>query len=140
MKPCDSSITFHDFGLTTTADLLDSAAEAVTKALKSPDPEAVHKGRVAIRRFQQSLRLFDQFLRKKGVKQVRRELKSIMTPAGELRNCDIAIGLLRRAKADATALKTKRLEARSAFLEALGEVAQADPADRWRKSLELPAE
>jgi len=140
VKPCDPNAEFRGFALTVTAELLDSAAEAMATAGDSPDPEAVHKMRVAIRRFQQSLRLFRQFLRRRGVKQVRRELKAVMTPAGELRNCDIAIGLIRRAKGEASVLKVRRMESRSALVEALGEVVQADLGLRWRKALELSGE
>src|SRR4051812_10445360 len=100
MKPCDPSVTFRAFSVATVGDLLGDAAEAMLKAAESPDAEAVHKLRVSIRRFQQGLRLFSQFLARRGTRQIRRELKSIMGPAGELRNFDIAIGLVRRAKGD----------------------------------------
>jgi CHAD domain-containing protein len=140
VKPCDPDVTFKRFGLATTEDLLHAAAEAVNRAVESPDPEAVHKMRVAIRRFQQGLRLFRQFLRKRAVQQVRRELKRIMEPAGQLRNFDIAIGLVRRAKADTADLKERRLHARNALVEALREIAQADLAVRWRNTLEFGVE
>src|SRR4051794_12063129 len=110
MSPCDPAATFRGFGESTTSELLESAAKAMSEALKSPHPEAVHKMRVSIRRFQQSLRLFSKFLKKRGVREVRRELKTVMDPAGQLRNYDIAIGLVRRAKADTSALRERRLQ------------------------------
>jgi CHAD domain-containing protein len=138
MNPCDPDFTVRDFGLAKTASLLDDAAAAIQRASDAPDIEAVHKMRVAIRRFQQALRLFSQFLRKRGVRRVRRQLKELMDPAGELRNHDIAIGLMRRAKLDSASLKEKRLAARADFVEAVRLVARQDLADRWRKALELP--
>lgn len=137
MNPCEPTADFRSFGIAATAELLDSAAEAVLLALESPDAEAVHKLRVSIRRFQQGLRLFAQFLRKKGVKAVRRELKSILQPAGELRNCDIAIDLLRRTEADTAELVRNRQQARTALLQILLKVGEARPGPHWRKLLAL---
>src|SRR4051812_43605990 len=85
--------TMRAFGQRKTLELLEGAAKAIGKASEDPNEEAVHKMRVSIRRFQQSLRLFQQFLPSKGIRQVRGELKRIMEPAGELRNCDIALTL-----------------------------------------------
>jgi hypothetical protein len=65
-------------------------------------------------------------------------LKELMEPAGDLRNYDIAVGLVRRAKLDTTALMEKRLAVRACFVEAVRLVARQDLADRWRKALELP--
>lgn len=139
MKSCDPEILLREFGFSTTAELLSEAAVAMLLAAESPDEEAVHRMRVSIRRFQQSLRLFSSVLREKGVKRVRRELKSVMEPAGELRNHDIAIQLVRGAKASTAALQQRRAAAREQFLAALRTVAQADLQDRWREALDIPA-
>lgn len=139
MKSCDPEILLREFGFATTTDLLSEAAAAMQHAAESPDEEAVHRMRVSIRRFQQSLRLFSPVLREKGVKRVKRELKSVMEPAGELRNHDIAIGLARGAKASTAALQERRGVAREQFLMALRTVAHDDLADHWRDALEIPA-
>jgi len=60
--------------------------------------DAIHDLRVSIRRLHQFLRLFRQFFPRSGRKQIRRELSALMAQAARVRNCDIALELLQRAK------------------------------------------
>lgn len=125
----------REYGVCMTLEKLDDAAGALRNALHEPDEEAVHKARVSIRRLQQSLRLFRQFFRESGVEQIRREMKSIMNPAGVVRNHDIAAGLVKGAWRPTAAFRQEREQARTELLDALRAVVQEDLADRWRKVL-----
>jgi CHAD domain-containing protein len=131
MKTCGPDVSTGIFAQAQTAELVTVAAAAICRASESPDEEAVHKMRVSIRRLQQALRLFPQFLRKGAVKSIRRELKRIMEPAGELRNCDIALGLLRRAGQDAPEVRARHVAARQNLSEVLGRAVRDDLRARW---------
>lgn len=137
MKACDPQITMRAFGVSATEELLQRASEAVRIAGESPNAEAVHKMRVSIRRLQQSLRLFHQYFNKRGVKKVRRDLKRIMDPAGELRNHDIALRLVRRSGGNAEPLIEQRLSAKRALREVLAGVAEKGTGEQWRSILGL---
>lgn len=128
--------TMREFGISETHTLLESAAKGIRKAADNPDEEAVHKMRVGIRRFQQSVRLFGQFFRPKGLRQVKSDLKSVMTPAGELRNCDIAIRLVGPKSSASRVLATRRQEAQNALTTVLHELGSEDLVARWKGELE----
>jgi hypothetical protein len=65
------------------------------------------------------------------VKSIRRELKRIMEPAGELRNCDIALGLPRRAGQDAPEVRARHVAARQNLSEVLRRAVRDDLRARW---------
>jgi CHAD domain-containing protein len=69
---------------------------------ESPDAEAVHDLRVALRRFSQVLRIFKACFRGKEARKIRREVKQMMGLAAEVRNCDIALKLMAKAQRRAT--------------------------------------
>jgi CHAD domain-containing protein len=136
-----SGTTMRDFGTAETRELVQTAAKQIHRALDDPNEEAVHKMRVSIRRLQQGLRLFGQFLREKGVKSLRRELKQIMVPAGELRNCDIALTIAVARGGVAAVLRYRRQQARTVLDRAVAEVAGTGSLDeRWCRKLGLPNE
>lgn len=137
MKACNPSSGMERFGVDVTRGLLENAASAIQAAAASPGEEEVHKMRVAIRRFQQGLRLFGMFLRKRGVRKVKLELRSVMEKAGELRNYDIALGLVRGKNANTAGLRANRVAARSALLDALNGVVEPTLPDRWSRELEI---
>lgn len=137
MKPCEAGKTMEQFGLAKTTSLLESAEKAIRRAAENPDEEAVHKMRVSIRRLQQAIRLFRQFLPKRGVKRVRADLKKLMKPAGELRNYDIALELLRRFGYPLTDMKERRIVAKHSLLAALAAVSHEDAGERWAGLLGL---
>ena len=60
--------------------------------------EAIHNLRVGIRRLSECLREFGDFFPPRRAKKVRSHLKEVMNLAGEVRNRDIAIALLKKAK------------------------------------------
>jgi CHAD domain-containing protein len=68
------------------------------RAMRIPeDAEAIHDLRVAIRRFTQCLRTFEQFLNRKHARKMRRRLRRLMDSCGAARNVDIACGVLEAA-------------------------------------------
>src|SRR5215831_13431824 len=88
--------------------LLGRLAFQIKRTLHSHDPEAVHDLRVAIRRLTQALAISKSFLPPRAVKKIRRRTKAIMTLAGAVRDCDIALKLVTRSQAqDAAALEAK---------------------------------
>lgn len=135
MTPCSPDVSMEAFARLQTAGLVRVAATAIERAAESPDAEAVHKMRVSIRRLQQALRLFRDFLKGKGVRRIRRELKAIMEPAGELRNYDIALGLLRKSRQDAPEIRARHLASRQMLLQVLASTGGADLENRWMAEL-----
>jgi CHAD domain-containing protein len=131
--------TMQEFGVLKTQQALDVLVEALCGAAESLDEESVHKVRVSIRRFQQSLRLFRQYLRPNGVKRVKTDLKSVMDLAGELRNRDIAIALVSKARGDTAGLEAQRAECHRAMEQELRAKATPYLAEFWRMELGLEA-
>jgi CHAD domain-containing protein len=74
-----------------TVRLLDRLAFQLCAARHSYNPEAVHDLRVAIRRFSQALVVFKRWFRRKDLKKIRKSLKALMSAAGAVRDCDIAL-------------------------------------------------
>ncbi len=83
-----------------TAILLRRLAFEVNRAAKSCNEETVHDLRVAIRRLSRCLQAFSQFYPKGSAKKVRRRLKTLMKPAGAVRDLDIALDLVADAGVD----------------------------------------
>ena len=73
---------------------LERLAVEIREVVKSGDSDAVHDLRVAVRRFWQALSVFKLCFRGKALHNIRRQLKRIMSLAGEVRNCDLALKLL----------------------------------------------
>jgi hypothetical protein len=81
------------------------------------------------------MRLFHQFLKKRGVSRVRKQLKEVMTAAGELRNFDIAIPLVKRLGTPLPELKEQRTAAKQKLAEVLGAIVQPDLRSQWAAQL-----
>src|SRR6185295_457216 len=62
------------------------------------DPDAIHDLRVAIRRLNQTLRVFVAWLDARRVTKLRARLKKLMERCGAVRNCDIAMEVLKTAE------------------------------------------
>jgi CHAD domain-containing protein len=73
-------------------------AAELRRAAKHPhDAEAIHKLRVAIRRFTQALRVFQASFEPAHFDKMRQPLRKVMHRCGEVRNCDIALDVLEAA-------------------------------------------
>jgi CHAD domain-containing protein len=125
------------FALAKTAELLSTMISALEAAAADPHADAVHDMRVSIRRLQQGVRLFRQFLPRRGVKRLRKTMKSVMEPAGELRNYDIALELAGPGNPVAASLSEKRAAAAQTLASVVASLAEPGLADRWQAALKL---
>jgi CHAD domain-containing protein len=130
-----SKKTMREFAVAQVRDLLDAMVYALHTAHRLPDQEGVHKMRVSIRRFQQALRVFHQYLAPKGVKKVRKQLKRVMEAAGELRNRDIAISLATEQPLARAELTKQRESCKLALHKTLTDMCRPGLPAKWRSRL-----
>lgn len=89
---------------------LKKLSSILRKTEKHPeDADQIHDLRVAIRRYTQGLRIFKHLLNGGDVKKMRRRLRSIMDLCGTIRNCDIALEVLRASGASIPEALQQRL-------------------------------
>lgn len=129
--------TMRDYTVVKLFHYIDTACAALCQAAQDPHEEAVHDMRVAIRRLQQAIRLFKQYLDPKGVKRVKDRLRAVMDIAGELRNRDIAIELVGDEGGDTSELQKQRIECQRMLEQALQGYATPYLAEFWRNELGL---
>jgi len=122
-------MTLRDYAQERAADLLRRLAFRMNRAANLHDPESIHDLRVAIRRFEQCLRVFRQFFPHRQTKKIHRRLNKIMKLSGEIRNRDITVQLLKGAKVAGEQAFSARLlrEAKECRAEL------ASLLDRWGK-------
>lgn len=104
------------------AEMLDAALAQASGnargALESTDPEYVHQLRVGLRRYRSVLRVFRGLLRKERRRRLARRARALMAPLGEVRDHDLFVAWLERAKAPAALVRrarTRRDAARAAL-------------------------
>lgn len=122
--------------------LLTDLGRKLAGAAKSAGPDAVHDLRVAIRRLQQVLAVFKTSFPPRPRKKVRRILKQIMDPAGEVRNCDIAAILIPKldpkiAPQLRRKIQSDRKTAERLLVQSLRRLVDRDLPAKWRVGLEL---
>jgi CHAD domain-containing protein len=118
--------------------LLSQLAFEITRTLKSCDPERVHDLRVAIRRFNQLLRVLRPCFLGKEMRKIRRQLKTIMNSAGEVRNCHIALKLLSKAAGEVNLslrIKNQRRQRERELLGLLRPWMDRKSSSKWRATL-----
>jgi CHAD domain-containing protein len=130
-------VTCEEYGRTKLLTLLDDAVFEMHSAARLKDPESIHKMRVAIRRLQQGLRVFGQYIPDKASKRIKRELRDVMKIAGEVRNRDIALKLLKKNPAILKVLQKQRLEHKRQLITLLRDISRPDLSIKWRTRLEL---
>ena len=82
-----------------TSERLKKLESELKNAFDLPeDPDAIHDLRVAIRRLNQTLRVFGNWFGARRVKKLRGRLKKLMERCGAVRNCDIALEVLKAAE------------------------------------------
>lgn len=134
MNPSD---TMRQYAVHKILALMDDVISAIKHAVEAPDEEAVHKARVAIRRFQQAMRLFREYLKPRGVERIKGRLHAIMQVAGELRNRDIAIALTKDQGANTIVLADQRAELDKQFTTLIRPLTYTGLSDKWRRQLGL---
>jgi len=125
-----------------TSVLLQRLAFRMNRAAKLRDADSIHDLRVAIRRFEQCLQIFHQFLSGGHKKKIRRRLRKIMELSGEIRNRDIALDLLKQAglparSALAARLLRERRENQSTLLASFDRWGDRDLFRKWGSRLGL---
>ena len=127
-----------------TMERLKTLDEEVRSASRHPeDAEAIHDVRVAIRRFVQCLKIFRQFLDEQNSRKIRRRLKKLMDQCAAVRNCDIALDLLREAGVDdeavLKAIEGNRTGAENTLIHSLKRWRRKSIGKTWPGRLESQA-
>jgi CHAD domain-containing protein len=122
--------------------LIERLAFQANRTAKAPRPEAVHDLRVATRRCEQALVAFKAEVSRKAQKRIRKQLKSVLSCAGLLRDHDIAGKILAKTKQPgATALQRRillqRKEAEKSLLVSLRRLSLRTRVSRWCEDLKL---
>lgn len=123
-----------------TQRLLSRLAIEISHTVKSANAGAVHDLRVAIRRFGQGLAACKSTLSSKAARQLKRRLKKLMTQAGEVRNCDVALRLLAETEPPAPAalldlFRVRRKNAEHLLIECLKLWVERRNFTRWSAEL-----
>ncbi len=123
------------------SDLLDRAARELAAAARNPDAGAIHDVRVAIRRLLQCLDVCGPLLPARATRKIARKVHKVLRAAGEVRDFDIAIKLLknsgmRGAGGLARELRSDRRGAAAEFRRALHKLDNGAALKGWR--LERP--
>jgi CHAD domain-containing protein len=128
-SPGSSHFAFPQAG-----DLLDRLALHVRNTLKSASAGRVHDLRVSIRRYSQVLAVIDS--EDKGIEKIKKKLKHIMHLAGDVRDCDIAMKLLRELNPPqqlSAILERRRAVAGGKLAAALEIWLDRGYAEKWRE-------
>jgi CHAD domain-containing protein len=117
----------------TATKLLAGLAAEIRRTAESPEPDQVHDLRVAIRRFMQILAILDS-----STGDIRGTVKRMMSFAGKVRDCDIAIKLTRKAGASEQFLRRlqrRRGAAERVLILELEKWSALDTPAKWRSKL-----
>lgn len=128
--------SIREFAAASIGALADQTAFHMAHLVKSGDEESVHRLRVSIRRFQQALRLFPQFLDDRQAVKIKLQARALLKAAAEVRNRDISIALFAREGGQPALLA--RLESeRNEKVRELRALARHSSrgAGRWRSRL-----
>jgi len=114
----------------------------VVRTLRFPGIEAVHDLRVAVRRFRQVLKILKPWLPREESHLLKAELKELMKRAGDVRDRDIALDLLRALEIPGnrrivSEVHDARANAAHALRESLREFQLRDTGAAWRRALKL---
>jgi CHAD domain-containing protein len=116
-------------------ELLDRLTAQVRSTLKSPSAVQIHDLRVDIRRYSQALVVLKEMTESRNVEKILQKLNQTMHLAGAVRDCDIAMELLK--KMDPPKLLQARLErqhasAKGKLVKALHAWVDRRSAAKWR--------
>ena len=130
----------RDYAARQVADLLRRTIFQANRASTIRDADRIHDLRVSIRRLTASLRAFQQFFPRAGTKKIRQKLKLAMDLASQVRNRDIALGLLGRISLPpestlTAALEAERSEAEQALAAELNRWSKRGLHRKWRSRL-----
>jgi CHAD domain-containing protein len=123
-----------------TSERLKKLESELKNAFDLPeDPDAIHDLRVAIRRLNQTLRVFMAWLDARRVTKLRGRLKKLMERCGAVRNCDIAMEVLKAAEwqdeAISQGLEKERTRTGKKLRKTLEEWHHSHRVEAWRERL-----
>ena len=132
----------RDYATGQASDLLRRMAFQANRVCALKHADSVHDLRVSIRRLTQCLRAFGQFLPQGRSRKVRQQLKAALDLASQVRNRDIALGLLRRVALppESSLLETltaERTQAGRALVAELKLWEKKGVQKKWRSRLGL---
>lgn len=121
--------------------LLGRLAVQIARTVKHTGAGEAHDLRVAIRRFLQVLAVLKACFPAGESRRIRRRLKKIMTQAGEVRNCDVALRLLGNLSSSAAGplighFRTQREHAARTLAASLKRWVRRGASSKWRSGLE----
>jgi CHAD domain-containing protein len=130
------------FGRRQANRLLADLRRKLARTAESARPTAVHDLRVSIRRFTQVLAVFKAAFPAHQRKKIRRKLKQLMDPAGEVRNCDIAAILIPKLDPKSAPqlhprIQRDRKTAERKLTQSLRRLMDRDLGAKWRVELEI---
>lgn len=142
MKATEAGMRMDKYAAEQAAARLGRFAFELRKSAKSKDPDAIHDLRVSIRRFTQCLKVFRRFFPAKGAKKIRRQLRTIMDAAAEVRNRDIALDLCKEATMPRKSqlhqkLLEERKQAEKELAGTLKRMSKRELSKKWRSRLSL---
>jgi len=118
----------RQFAQRQTRQLLEELRVQIARAAATAEEEAVHRTRVATRRWFAAAEAFDGYFDAAAERELRRTLKKIMRASSGVRDCDVAEKLLVRLQADPGML-SKLAARRAKRSQRLAEVLQAAVAE-----------
>lgn len=132
----------RDYARRQTGLLLERLGGAVEQAARAGDADSIHDIRVAMRRLSRCLRVFAVFYPDRSWKKIRRRIAALLSAAGAVRDCDIAIELAVRAGVSrrsvmVTGIARRRRESGRELLAEIRRWKRRDYARLWRTRLGL---
>ena len=142
IRALNPEATMRDYAFAQVLDLIRRAAFRANRAQVLRNAQSVHDLRVSIRRLIECLRTFRQFFPREEARKIKRRLKKTIDLGSEVRNRDVALGLLRRShlSPDAPLLKTiagERRRAAQALRDELRLWSNKNIQKKWRRKLGL---
>jgi len=141
-KPVGAGTNIRPYACSFANDLLGRLAFQFRRAANEGDDEAIHDLRTSIRRFSRCLAAFGQFFSRAEVRRIRKQLRKCMKLAGEIRNRDIALALMKNAgissrSALAQELREQRRQGHAALASLLARRTHKDFSLKWRQRLQI---
>jgi CHAD domain-containing protein len=112
-----------------------------TRTIKSRDEETIHDLRVAIRRLIQGLAVFRPDFTSKKPRKIRKSLKHVLSLAGAVRDCDVALECIAKIQSPHAAriremLRAERKKAEAPLVENLRHIVLRKASRQWRREFE----
>ncbi len=137
-----SAIELQKYAALEAAERIRRLAFEINRTAKRPDEESIHDLRVSTRRLSQCLLAFDDLFPRRAARKANKRMGKIMKRSAEVRNRDIAIGLLKESGVEGTgkvveALSKERKQAATALSADLKGLKDKEISRRWTAKLKV---